>query len=143
MSESAHFSEGAAARVRCGGRLMAQCIKSKRTMLATAGVPEREQSMTKDCRTEKKPQGRPPAGASLIDGQWHTTEKSIQIAVARLLQQREKRRDKRHATRELLRKEHPELFVVVRAPDPKQTTLMAEARSDKQNGTLVQYQRKD
>ena len=118
---------------------MAQCIKSKRTMLATAGVPEREQSMTKDCRTEKKPQGRPPAGAALIDGQWHTTEKSIQIAVVRLLQQREKRRNKRHATRELLRKEHPELFAP-RTQDPKQTTL---ARSDKQNGTLLQYQRKD
>ena len=113
-------------------------------MPATAGVPEREQPMTKDCHTEKRPQGRPPQGAVLIDGQWHTTQKSIQIAVERLLQQRENRRNKRHETRELLRREHPELFVVVRAPaDPKQTTLMAEARSDKQNGTLVQYQRKD
>ena len=33
---------------------MAQCVKSKRAMLATAGVPEREQSMTKDCRTKKE-----------------------------------------------------------------------------------------
>ena len=95
--------------------------------------------MTKDCRTEKKPQGRPPAGAVLIDGQWHTTQKSIQIAVERLLQQRENRRNKRYETRELLRREPPELFAP-RTQDPKETTL---ARSDKQNGTLLQYQRKD
>ena len=96
--------------------------------------------MTKKCNAEKRPQGRPPAGAVLIDGQWHTTQKSIQIAVERLLQQRENRGNKRHETREILRREHPELFVVVRAPaDPKQTTLP----SDKQDGSLEQYQRKD
>ena len=96
--------------------------------------------MTKD-RKEKKPHGRPPAGAVLIDGRWQPTEKSVEIAVVRLLQEREKRRTRRQEVRELLRKEHPELFVV-RGPDPKQTTLMAEARSDKQNGSLLQYQRK-
>ena len=95
--------------------------------------------MTKD-RKEKKPHGRPPAGAVLIDGRWQPTGK--EIAVVRLLQEREKRRTRRQEVRELLRKEHPELFVV-RGPDPKQTTLMAEARSDKQNGSLLQYQRKD
>ena len=94
--------------------------------------------MTKD-RTEKKPHGRPPAGAVLIDGRWQPTEKSVEIAVVRLLHEREKRRTRRQEVRELLRKEHPELFVV-RGPDPKQTTL---ARSDKQNGSLLQYQRKD
>ena len=97
--------------------------------------------MTKD-RKEKKPHGRPPAGAVLIDGRWQPTEKSVEIAVVRLLQEREKRRTRRQEVRELLRKEHPELFVV-RGQDPKQTTLMAEARSDKQNGSLLQYQRKD
>ena len=94
--------------------------------------------MTKD-RTEKKPHGRPPAGAVLIDGRWQPTEKSVEIAVVRLLQEREKRRTRRQEVRELLRKEHPELFAP-RTQDPKQTTL---ARSDKQNGTLLQYQRKD
>ena len=80
----------------------------------------------------------------MIDGKWHTTQQSIQIAIERLLQQREKRRNKRHEMRELLRREHPELFVVVRAPaDPKQTTLSAEARSDTQTNTLEQYQWKD
>ena len=98
--------------------------------------------MTKNCHAEKRPQGRPPAGAVLIDGKWHTTQQSIQIAIERLLQQREKRRTKRHEMRELLRREHPELFVVVRAPaDPKQTTL--EARSNTQNGSLLQYQKRD
>ena len=109
-------------------------------MQATAGVPEREQPMKKDCSTEKRPQGKPPAGAALIDGTWHTTQQSIQIAIERLLQQREKRRAKRIETRELMRREQPELFVVVRAPaDPKQTTL--EANSKTQNNTLEQYQR--
>ena len=97
--------------------------------------------MTKD-RKEKKPHGRPPAGAVLIDGRWQPTEKSVEIAVVRLLQERERRRTRRQETRELLRKEHPELFVV-RGQDPKQTTLMAEARSDTQNGSLLQYQSKD
>ena len=94
--------------------------------------------MTKD-RKEKKPHGRPPAGAVLIDGRWQPTEKSVEIAVVRLLHQREKRNTRRQEVRELLRKEHPELFAP-RTQDPKQTTL---ARSDKQNGTLLQYQRKD
>ena len=97
--------------------------------------------MTKD-RKDKKPQGRPPAGAVLIDGRWQPTEKSVEIAVVRLLQEREKRRTRRQETRELLRKEHPELFVV-RGQDPKQTTLRAEARSYTQNGRLLQYRRKD
>ena len=87
--------------------------QKQRTMQATTGVPEKEQLMKKDCSTEKRPQGRPPAGAALIDGKWHTTQQSMQIAIERLLQQREKRRNKRHEMRELL---HPELFVVVRAP---------------------------
>ena len=97
--------------------------------------------MTKD-RKEKKPHGRPPAGAVLIDGRWQQTEKAVEIAIVRLLQERENRRTMRQEVRELLRKEHPELFVV-RRQDPKQTKLMAEARSDKQNGSLLQYQRKD
>ncbi len=78
----------------------------------------------------------------MIDGQWHTTQQSIQIAIERLLQQREKRRPKRHEMRDLLRREHPELFFVVRAPaDPKQTT--PEVRSDTQNCSLLQYQNRD
>ena len=107
-----------------------------------ASTPEGEQPMTKNCHAEKRPQGRPPAGAVLIDGKWHTTQQSIQIAIERLLQQREKRRAKRIETRELMIREHPELFVVARGPaDPKQTTL--EARSDTPKCTLERYQKRD
>ena len=98
--------------------------------------------MTKNCHAETRPQGRPPAGAALIDGKWHTTQQSIQIAIVRLLQQREKRRTKLIETRELMRREHPELFVVVRGPaDPKQTML--ESRSDTPKCTLERYQKRD
>ena len=45
--------------------------------------------MTKRCPSPKRPPGRPPAGAVLIDGKWHTTQQSIQIAVERVLQHRE------------------------------------------------------
>ena len=99
--------------------------------------------MTKRCPSPKRPPGRPPAGAVLIDGKWHTTQQSIQIAVERLLQHRERVRNRRDATREMLRRERPELFVHVRTPaDPKQTTL-SPARSDKPQSTLRQYQKKD
>ena len=111
--------------------------QKRRQMPATAA------EMTKRCPLPKMPPGRPPAGAVLIDGKWHTTQQSIQIAVERLLQQRERVRNRRDATGEMLRRERPELFVHVRTPaDPTQTTLSA-ARSDKPNSTLEQYQKKD
>ena len=98
--------------------------------------------MAKNCHAEKRPQGRPPAGAVLVDGKWHTTQQSTQIAIERLLQQRERRRAKRIETRELMIREHPELFVVARgAAEPKQTTI--EARSDTPSCTLERYQKRD
>ena len=114
---------------------------SKASVLATACTPKRRMMAKKDT-PEKKPRGRPPAGAVLIDGRWQPTERSVQIAVMRLLQERENHRARRQETRELLRQAHPELFVA-RGQDPKQTTLMAEARSDKQNCSLLQYQKED
>ena len=87
---------------------------------------------------EKKPRGRPPAGAVLVDGRWQPTEQSIQMAAARLLQDRENRRARHREMRKLLRHSHPELFA--RGEDPKQTKLK-EARSTEQNGNLTQYQR--
>ena len=106
-------------------------------------MPATAAEMTKRCLSPKRPPGRPPAGAVLIDGKWHTTQQSIQIAVERLLQQRGRVRNRRDATREMLRRERPELFVHVRTPaDPTQTTLSA-ARSDKPNSTLHQYEKKD
>ena len=65
--------------------------------------------MTKDC-VEKRPRGRPPAGAVLIDGSWQLTEQSQQIAAKRVLRARENNRAKYREMRELLRRSHPELF---------------------------------
>ena len=100
--------------------------------------------MTKRCPSPKRPAGRPPAGAVLIDGKWHSTQQSIQFAVERLLRNRERERIRREETREMLRRERPELFAHVHTPAelPKQTTL-SPARSDASQSTLRQYQKKD
>ena len=91
--------------------------------------------MTKRCPSPKRPAGRPPAGAVLIDGKWHSTQQSIQIAVERLLRHRERVRNRRDATREMLRRERPELFAHAHTPAiPKQTTPQS---------TLERYQQKD
>ena len=74
--------------------------------------------MTKDCK-EKRPRGRPPAGAVLIDGSWQLTEQSQQIAAKRVLRARENNRAKYREMRKLLRHSHPELFVA--RGDLKQT----------------------
>ena len=74
--------------------------------------------MTKDS-VEKKPRGRPPAGAVLIDGRWQLTERSQQIAATRVLRARENNRARYREMRELLRHSHPELFVA--RGDLKQT----------------------
>ena len=74
--------------------------------------------MTKDS-VEKRPRGRPPAGAVLIDGSWQLTEQSQQIAAKRVLRARENNRAKYREMRELLRHSHPELFVA--RGDLKQT----------------------
>ena len=100
--------------------------------------------MTKRCTSPKRPQGRPPAGAVLVDGKWQLTQRSTEIAVERLLRHRERNRIKREETREMLRRERPELFAHLPAPAelPKQTAL-SPARSDEAQGTLWQYQKKD
>ena len=91
---------------------------------------------------EKRPRGRPPAGAVLVDGRWQTTERSVQMAAARLLRAREIRRTRHQAMRELLRLSHPELFVV-RGQDPKQTKLTPEVRSEERNDDPLPYQKQD
>ena len=88
-------------------------------------------------QTEKRPRGRQPAGAVLVDGKWQTTELSIQVAAERLLQYREHSRMRHRETRELLCKARPELFT---RGNPKQTKL-TELRSNERNGDLRQYQR--
>ena len=65
--------------------------------------------MTKGC-ADKKPRGRPPAGAVLVDGTWQLTEESQRIAAERVLKAREKNREKYGEMRQLLHHSHPELF---------------------------------
>ena len=84
--------------------------------------------------TAKRPRGRQPAGAVLVDGKWQTTELSTQVSAERLLQYREHSRMRHRETRELLRKSRPELFV---RGDPNQTKL-TEVRSTERNGDLRQ-----
>ena len=65
--------------------------------------------MTKGC-ADKKPRGRPPAGAVLVDGTWQLTEESQRLAAERVLKAREKNRNKYREMRQLLHHSHPELF---------------------------------
>ena len=88
--------------------------------------------MTKDC-VEKRPRGRPPAGAVLIDGSWQLTEQSQQIAAKRVLRARENNRARYREMRELLLHSHPELFVA--RADLKQTTLPSKER----HGDLMRW----
>ena len=67
-------------------------------------------AMTKRRASPKRPKGRPPAGAVLVDGKWHTTEQSIEIAAKRVLRNRERERIRREATWEMLRRNRPDLF---------------------------------
>ena len=68
--------------------------------------------------TEKKPRGRKPLGA--VDGRWHLIEESLKLAAERMIRYREHNRKRYHEMRDLLRIEHPELFV---REDPQWTLL--------------------
>ena len=81
-----------------------------------------EKTMKKD-KSPKKPRGRQPVGAVLVDGKWQMTELSTQLAAERVLRLRERGRICYRKTRELLRIARPELFVP-RGMDPRQTTLV-------------------
>ena len=108
---------------------MAQHIKSAH-VLQNRGEDAKERKMVTKDNPEKRPCGRPPAGAVLVDGRWQPTEQSVQIAAARLLRAREYRRDRRQEMRKLLRQWHPDLFVFARKQDPTQTTLTPEVRAE-------------
>ena len=90
----------------------------------------------------KRPLGRPPAGAVLVDGKWQLTDKSKEIAKLRLLRHREQNRTRRESTRDWLRRECPELFEHL----PARAEALAEAppaRSFESQSTLWQYQKKE
>ena len=80
-----------------------------------------EKTMKKDKPT-KRPLGRQPAGAVLVDGKWELTELSTQLAAERLLRQRKARRATWRKMQDRLRAAYPELFVE-RGLNPRQTTL--------------------
>ena len=80
-----------------------------------------EKTMKKDKPT-KRPLGRQPAGAVLVDGKWELTELSTQVAAQRLLRQRQARRTAWRKTQDRLRAAYPELFVQ-KGLDPRPTTF--------------------
>ena len=98
-------------------------------------------TMKKD-NSEKRPRGRQPAGAVLVDGKWQLTELSTQLFAERLLLGRELHRNRWRAKRELLRSSHPELFAV-RGLDPRQTTLTPEVRSTERKVDPLPSQKTD
>ena len=73
-------------------------------------------------KSPKRPRGRQPAGAVLVDGKWQMTELAVRLAAERVLRAREYARKRNRKTRELLRLARPELFPS-KGMDPKQTTL--------------------
>ena len=62
-------------------------------------------------QSPKKPRGRQPAGAVLVDGKWQMTELAVRLAAERVLRAREYARKRNRKTR----------------VDPKQTTLAPRA----------------
>ena len=95
-------------------------------------------------QSPKKPRGRQPIGAVLVDGKWLMTELAARLAAERLLRVRENARIRDRKTRELLRLARPELFV--KGLHPSQTTLVGRTtlvHSTKENVDPLQCQKTD
>ena len=94
-------------------------------------------------QSSKRPRGRQPIGATLVDGKWVMTEAAAQSAIERVLKVRENARARHRMTRELLLQARPDLFV--KQLHPNQTTLVGETlvRSTKQTVDPSQYQKTD
>ena len=84
---------------------------------------------------EKVPRGRRPVGAVLVDGKWQLTQESVRAAADRILKYREHNRKRYREMRELLRAEHPELFL---QPDPQQSLLAPRSKEKVFDLTLYQ-----
>ncbi len=84
---------------------------------------------TKKDKPAKRPLGRQPAGAVLVDGKWELTELSTQLAAERVLRQRQARRTTWRKMQDRLRAAYPEL-VVQKSLDPRQTTLARSTTGD-------------
>ena len=106
-------------------------------------------------KSEKKPRGRPPFGAVLVDGRWELTEESIAHAAKKLLQARQQQRERGALVRDLVRQQYPELFRQKKPPSPagvkrpcylpkarsktKKSSDPADGASDGTAGTLLQW----
>ena len=94
---------------------------------------------------DKKPRGRQPIGAILVDGKWVMTEAAAQLAIDRVVKVRAAARERNRKTRELLIDTRPDLFVKVKQLHPCQTTLVGETlvRSIREKDDRKQYQKTD
>ena len=83
-------------------------------------VPPYQKAMKN--QSPKKPRGRQPIGAVLVDGKWLMTELAARLAAERLLRVRENARIRDRKTRELLRLKslHPsQTTLAPRSPEPE------------------------
>ncbi len=99
---------------------------------------------TKKDKLAKRPPGRQPVGAVLVDGKWQMTELAVRLAAERLMRLRENARIRDRKTREPLRLARPQLFV--KGLHPSQTTLVHQTtlvRSTKENVDPLQCQKTD
>ena len=81
----------------------------------------------------KKPRGRPPTHAILVDGQWQLTEESFELAAQRLVRYRRRAQQRYQELQKVMRQQHPELF---KQRAHQQQTLVAAARSTEQSEDL-------
>ena len=72
--------------------------------------PEPHAEPPEDPSSQKKPRGRPPIGAILVDGKWQMTEASILREAERLEQHRAQCRQRYRRNRLALMQHRPELF---------------------------------
>ena len=90
---------------------------------------------------EKRPRGRPPAGAILVDGKWQLTELSMKILAERAQRTREWCREYSHnrwlARQARLRSSRPEPFAASRGIKTRQTTLAPKGRSMGRTADLI------
>ena len=81
----------------------------------------------------KKPRGRPPTHAMLVDGRWQVTEESFELAAQRLMHYRQRAQQRYQELQKVMRQQHPELF---KQRAHQQQTLVAAARSTEQSEDL-------
>ena len=77
----------------------------------------------------KKPRGRPPTHAILVNGRWQLTAESFELAAQRLMHHRWRAHQRYREVRDAMRQQHPELFKQPARLQQQQQTLIA-ARSD-------------